>query len=360
MKSPSAALLVVALVAAPVAAQHEHMDVVASAAGGGRLQLHYEFEKKIRVYETFCLEASGQCLFSSINPAFLSPLPEDPVAPGFYRLADGVRISLEIVAIDAGLALNVNGNRLNAAGRSAVLGTTPFHSHPSWQLLVPQGEAGDYHISYRLWADSAAYAESAVYSHLVTNVEPVGEPTPTPTPEPPCPGDCNNDGEVTVDEVITGVSAALGAAAGSCPGMDGDGNLEITIDEIILAVQMVLHGCSEEPTPQPVSFAELQESVFAASCLASGCHNARDRLSGLVLEGEEAYGSLVSAAPENFAAAARGLLRVVPGDLDSSFLWVKLNDPRPEYGSAMPLQAPPLRGDQLRQVRDWILLGAPR
>lgn len=354
------ALLLVVSTATTAAGQHDHIAVVASESGGGQLLLDYDFEKRIQLYETFCLQASGQCLYTSINPAFLSPAPEDPVEPGLHRIADGVRVSIEIVAIDAALALNVNGNRLNGPGRSTLLGTTPFHTHPSWQLLVPQGEADDYHISYRLRADSPAYAESPVYRHLVTNREPTSEPSPTPTPEPPCPGDCNGDGEVTVDEVVTGVSEALGSLGPSCPAMDVDGNGEITIDELVLAINAALRGCPGGPTPQPVTFAELQESVFEPSCLQSGCHNARDRLSGLVLEGDEAYGSLVNAVPQNFAAVARGLLRVTPGELDSSFLWIKLTNPRPEYGSAMPLEADPLTPEQLRRVRDWILLGAPR
>lgn len=59
-----------------------------------------------------------------------------------------------------------------------------------------------------------------------------------------CVGDCSADGEVTVDELITGVNIALGAAdVSACPVFDASGDGEVTIDEILLAVNAALNGC---------------------------------------------------------------------------------------------------------------------
>lgn len=59
-----------------------------------------------------------------------------------------------------------------------------------------------------------------------------------------CGGDCNGDGEVTVNELITMVNIALGNAnVSTCLAGDADGSGEITINEIIAAVNNALNGC---------------------------------------------------------------------------------------------------------------------
>lgn len=70
--------------------------------------------------------------------------------------------------------------------------------------------------------------------------------TPTLTPSPPrCVGDCNNDGVVTVDEILMLVDFALQEASPSdCPVSDEDGNQQITVAEILTAVHNALNGCS--------------------------------------------------------------------------------------------------------------------
>lgn len=66
-----------------------------------------------------------------------------------------------------------------------------------------------------------------------------------------CPGDCDGSGEVTVDELVTMISIALGTfLVETCaPGdLDADGN--ITVDEIVRALDAILNGCpASESTP---------------------------------------------------------------------------------------------------------------
>ncbi|HVM96123.1 MAG TPA: hypothetical protein VMT89_07025 [Candidatus Acidoferrales bacterium] len=66
-----------------------------------------------------------------------------------------------------------------------------------------------------------------------------------------CVGDCNSDGEVSIDELILGVNIALGSAAlSSCPTFDADDSGDVTIDEIIAAVSNALNSCPMvSPTP---------------------------------------------------------------------------------------------------------------
>jgi Tol biopolymer transport system component len=79
-------------------------------------------------------------------------------------------------------------------------------------------------------------------------------PTPTPTTEMPhpCVGDCNGDGQVTIDDLIRMVSIALGLSPlcpndlnGGCLAGDANCDCEITVDEIIRAVQNSLQGCHD-------------------------------------------------------------------------------------------------------------------
>lgn len=66
----------------------------------------------------------------------------------------------------------------------------------------------------------------------------------------PCVGDCNGDGAVTVDEIVTGVNIALDTVGvDSCPAFDTDGSTTVTVDEIITAVNLALGGCAATATP---------------------------------------------------------------------------------------------------------------
>jgi len=66
----------------------------------------------------------------------------------------------------------------------------------------------------------------------------VGMPTAS------CTGDCNGDGEVTVDEVVLGINIALGSAPVSeCSRFDTSQDGEVTVDEVVQAVNNALNGC---------------------------------------------------------------------------------------------------------------------
>jgi hypothetical protein len=73
---------------------------------------------------------------------------------------------------------------------------------------------------------------------------PTTSPTPTPTPVS-CIGDCNGNGQVTVDEILTLVNIALGNAnVSTCRAGDANHDNKITVDEILTAVNNALNGCS--------------------------------------------------------------------------------------------------------------------
>ena len=70
------------------------------------------------------------------------------------------------------------------------------------------------------------------------------QPTPTATVAPACVADCNADGEVLVNEVITSVNIALdNLPLSACPVADSNGDGVVLIGEIITAVNNVINGC---------------------------------------------------------------------------------------------------------------------
>jgi putative hemolysin len=63
-----------------------------------------------------------------------------------------------------------------------------------------------------------------------------------------CVGDCNGDRQVTVDELVRGVSIAVGSAPlAQCPAFDANGNQQVTVEELIAAVNALLSGCPASP-----------------------------------------------------------------------------------------------------------------
>jgi hypothetical protein len=69
---------------------------------------------------------------------------------------------------------------------------------------------------------------------------------------PSCVGDCSEDSQVTIDEVLTMVNVALGTLpASACLAGDADGGGTISIDEILSGVNHALMGCAPSATPTP-------------------------------------------------------------------------------------------------------------
>ncbi len=97
-----------------------------------------------------------------------------------------------------------------------------------------------------------------------------------------CPGDLNGDGTVTVNEIITAVSALLnGCTVDACPGdLNADGT--VTVDEIVKAVTAALDGCdgtpsstatataTAPPTPTPTAPVESCPYTFQDDTLSLG------------------------------------------------------------------------------------------
>jgi FG-GAP-like repeat/EF hand len=76
-------------------------------------------------------------------------------------------------------------------------------------------------------------------------VTPTAVATPTATRGPvQCVGDCDGDGQVSINELIQGVNIALNTAAvDACPAFDRDGDGQVSVNELIAGVNSALGGC---------------------------------------------------------------------------------------------------------------------
>ena len=79
---------------------------------------------------------------------------------------------------------------------------------------------------------------------------------------PTCTGDCNGDGMVTINELILGVSIALGSQPlSACPAFDCEHNQMVPINCLVQGVNNALEGCNPSPTPTPGGGTELVYTV---------------------------------------------------------------------------------------------------
>ncbi len=363
-------VLAAALVAGPVASRacvgDGCLNIFATAAGGGALTTTWDFaSRKVQTFEILC--AAGTCLYSAIDPGFLNGFA--PFPPGVHAVAPDTRISFETVAADAGVRFMLNGEALGP-GESGLIGITPdLHNHPSWQLAVPEGEQGDFALSFKLTTDSPLHEDSQTFTILLTNLPPptatVAPPSATPTPTATfvvaeCRGDCDGNGAVSVSELVRGVGDAL-LLTRTCPAMDNDGSGWVSIGELVAAVRSALDGCFAAPTPTatlPATFDAIQTTIFSPRCAIPTCHDTSFHSGDLVLEEDRSYEQLVGVEPDIDTARAAGLLRVDPGNAENSFLLIKLQGPPPDQGGRMPLTGAPLSAAEFELIRTWIAAGA--
>jgi hypothetical protein len=113
------------------------------------------------------------------------------------------------------------------------------------------------------------------------------------------------------------------------------------------------------PEPIPPEFAALHERVLVPSCASGGCHSTADAIADLALEDiDEAYDALLNQPCTNQTAIIEGLLRVMPGAPEDSFLYLKVTDAQ-GMGTEMP-PAEDLTAEEQEAIAEWISIGAPR
>ncbi len=127
---------------------------------------------------------------------------------------------------------------------------------------------------------------------------------------------------------------------------------------LCLGICALVIGCGQKvptvPAGTSVSYSEHLEPLVLAHCL--GCHTAEEPKAKLVLEEGTGYGQMVGRA----SVQDPEMVLVEPGDLDASYLWLKLQH-QTETGKGMPRTptgSKKLRQAELDLYQRWIEEGA--
>jgi hypothetical protein len=84
---------------------------------------------------------------------------------------------------------------------------------------------------------------NTVAANTATPTRTQGTPLPTATPGR-CVGDCDRNGQVRVNEMVTGVNIALERGQLSqCPSFDINNNLRVEVNELVSGVNSLVRGC---------------------------------------------------------------------------------------------------------------------
>src|SRR5262245_39613363 len=114
-------------------------------------------------------------------------------------------------------------------------------------------------------------------------------------------------------------------------------------------------GGSSAPVDNRSTFERIQTDVFDVSCSSDSCHSSVGRAGGLIVEAGQSYDQLMLQPPTNLAAKSHGLMRIMPGQPDQSFLLAKITDTLSAgEGLSMPYNAAPLDDATVEVVRAWI------
>jgi len=87
-----------------------------------------------------------------------------------------------------------------------------------------------------------------------------------------CLGDCDGNGEVTVDDLVVAVNIALGnESIDHCRAADSNGDGELDVAELVAAVGQALSGCGTPPTLTPTPIPSQTPTPVDAVTITGGC-----------------------------------------------------------------------------------------
>jgi hypothetical protein len=179
-----------------------------------------------------CENQQLQC-GESLDAVLDDPLDTDLLS---FSVVDGETVNVGVSAIAAADAaadaeFTPGWRVLDASGRPAGGPCAHFSSAEPLVTCDPLPESGN---PYRLEVGSADLETVGTYRARVVRDYGCGV----------CRGDCNNNGIVAIDEIVRGMRVALGSASlDTCPSFDADEDGLISVDELITAVNNALLGC---------------------------------------------------------------------------------------------------------------------
>ena len=193
-----------------------------------------------------CQPPSDPCMLSACNPQ-TGDCIQGPKCPGVFY-------GCEVCSAGTCSPVNIGGACANPEGdfnpcttddHCALVSTSALSElAPAATAQMPVGLAAAFGEAQQV-GQTIAICQGVPGGGGGPTATPTMATTPTPTAGPTlCVGDCDGDGEVTVNELIVMVNIALGNADPSvCIPGDADGSGDIAVNEIVSAVNRALDGC---------------------------------------------------------------------------------------------------------------------
>lgn len=247
------ALLASAIFAAPAAARMFGIVGYSGQAGG-----------------LFCGNAGFGCHANGPGTTpptvrFEGPLQVDPGAEVTYRFvlkslapADQFQAGFNVAA-SAGDLLVVSGQQeklqtplgdqfpeLTHTGPKDIDSNDEAAWQFTWRAPTIPGEYVLFGAGNSVDGSTTVDGDAAALTSIIVAVGDVpATPTPTATPlTSACAGDCNGNGSVSINELVSSVNISLGlAAVADCPACDTNHDGMVSVAELISAVNKALKGC---------------------------------------------------------------------------------------------------------------------
>ena len=125
----------------------------------------------------------------------------------------------------------------------------------------------------------------------------------------------------------------------------------------ILFLSVWALSCGSNVKPVEPNLGAIQREIFNENCNAPSCHGSGMK-GGLSLAAGKSYRQLVGIAGTFDKRNVPAFVRVLPGNPDSSFLYIKITAPDTNQGEVMPKGHDRLSQNKIDAIRQWILDGA--
>ena len=237
------------------------LAVPASAQDNPRVRLQTTFGDVVLELDAERAPVSTANFLTYVRAGFYDGTLFHRTIPGFVIQGGGFTPGLRAKTTRAPIVNEARNGLSNGIGTIAMARTNVINSATSQFFINTRNN-----VELNYSNDSAAGFGYAVFGRVVEGldvvdrIQRVATHTVGPFEDVPvddvlllaavelgaCVGDCDEDGIVTVNEILGMLGITLGTASFDlCPAGDGNADGSITVDEILVAVTAALEGCAD-------------------------------------------------------------------------------------------------------------------
>ena len=198
------------------------------------------------------------------EPGF-NTLVEDEPDEGFFAVAAGANVVLEIVSIEPGFKAHTPGfaDILEVPGDTWDIGGAPFDTHPEWHI-DPAAEGFD--DAQETWSVTVRFLDTGTTSYLPS--EPFTIQFARGAVGPFLRGDCNDDGGVDLADGVRMLNLQfLGGETPPCTAAcDFNGSGQLDVSTAVFLFNLLFQGGPVPPAPYPTAAESNAPADIALGC----------------------------------------------------------------------------------------------